>query len=145
MSTDDPNRIVRATARAVEEAASRTRRAGFALVAVISLLVLGLGAVTARNAVRLTDIIERQQRQTAFNERLLEEVRTFNEAHAKAAGQSFDAIVSNIRCAATSFYAPDPEAALDACYRPSPPQPTPGKVLRDPTPDPPRKKEPPRE
>lgn len=119
----------------------RLGRAPLVIVSLFAVLAILVFAITStnHNAARFAkQSAERQadnKAQSEFNAKLLEVVQTFNERHAKAAGESFDVLVQNQICFTDFFFdfnqalntnqIPPLKARLDACFKPSTPQPTP--------------------
>jgi hypothetical protein len=109
-------------------------RLGKAPLVVVSLFVILAAIVfaiasTNANAARFAKLsAERQadtKAQSEFNARLLKIVQEFNEAHAEATGESFQAMADALQCATTKFVQQASLEDIQACYRPIAPQPLP--------------------
>lgn len=137
---DDGNDVVRRKAAELEVAAARARTVGIALNATVGALMVLAALFSAFNTYRLRQISRDIRIDAEFNQRLVQLIQIYNEEHAEAAGQSFDALNANVRCmfdwmadyntALAESIAGKPQALpdrglLDACYRPTTPQPAP--------------------
>lgn len=141
----DGNDLVRTKAAELERDARRARIVGIALNVAIGLIVVLAAGFSAWNVYWLRSLSREAIAEAEFNQRLFQLIQTYNEDHARAAGESFDALNANVQCmfdwmadyntALAQSLAGKPQALperalLGNCYRRTPPQPPPPPKLK---------------